>query len=221
MRIVADDLVVLQRVALRRAARLRLIAAECALPDSSNPDREARVTYCVIELCTLWYGFARALFLSSALSARDSTGNRVSVTASPRPKTIDDALTYAIKRLLPRKRSSNPPWSWWDEPNWSKTSVLLNSLDAVGCSNRTQVAAALSTETAVFDYLRVMRNFYAHRGKSARQELRPMAVTYSLPPTIHPSGALLLRARHNGVLRPQPLLLDWIDDVSNSLSLAV
>lgn len=221
MRIVADNLVVLQRTALRRAARLRLIAAECALPSSINPDREARVTYCVIELHTLWDGFSRALFLSSALSARDSTGRRVSVAATPRPRTVDDALTHAIRRLKPGLRKRNPPWSWGDEPKWSYTNVLLDSLDAVGCSNRSQVAVALSTQTAVFDYLRVMRNFYAHRGKSARQKLHPIAVTYSLPPTMHPSGALLLRARLGGVLRPQPLLLDWVDDVINTLSLAV
>lgn len=221
MRIVADNLVILQRTALRRAGRLRLIAAECGLPGSINPGREARVTYCVIELHTLWDGFSRALFLSSALSAYDSAGRRVSVAATPRPTTVDDALTHAIRRVKPGLRKRNPPWAWWDEPKWGNTRVLLDSLDAVGCSNRSQVAAALSTQTAVFDHLGTMRNFYAHRGKGPRQKLHPIAITYSLPPTMHPSGALLLRARLGGVMRPQPLLLDWVDDVINTISLAV
>jgi len=223
VRILSDDLVVLQRVALRRATRLRLVAAHCVSPGLAGPDREAGLTYCIIELQTLWEGFSRALFLSSALSARDSTGRRVSVGASPRPRTIDEALTHAIRRVKPGlyKRKQNPPWSWSDEPKWSGIRALLDSMDEVGCSNRSRVAAALSTQTAVFDHLRLMRNFYAHRGRDTRQKLHSLVVTYSLPPTLHPSGVLLLRARVSGVLRPQPLLLDWIDDVINTVSLVV
>ncbi len=179
------------------------------------------MTYCVMELHTLWDGFSRALFLSSALAARDSSGRRVAVTVTPRPKSVDEALAYAIRRNKPRlyKKKQAAPWSWWDEPKWGKAQVLLDSLDEVGCSNRPKVAAALSTQTAVFDYLAVVRNFYAHRGKDTRERLHPMAVTYSLPPNLHPSGALLLRARLGGALRPQPLLLDWVDDIINTLSL--
>lgn len=223
MRILSDDLVVLQRVALRRATRLRLVAAHCVSAGLAARDRDAGLTYCIIELQTLWEGFSRALFLSSALSARDSTGQRISVTASPGPKTIEEALTHAIRRVKPGlyKKKQSPPWSWSDEPKWSGIGALLDSMDEVGCSNRPRVAAALSTQTAVFDHLRLVRNFYAHRGRDTRQKLQPLMVTYSLPPTLHPSRALLLRARVSGVLRPQPLLLDWIDDVINTLSLIV
>jgi hypothetical protein len=186
----------------------------------SETDREARVTFCTMELYNLWYAFSRALFLSSAFGARDGSGKPIALSVSPAPKSVDDALTHAIRRLRPQNRR-NPPWSWWDEPNWSKTRVLLDALDAIGSANRAQVSAGLSTQTAVFDYLFLVRHFYAHRGRETRQALHALAVSYSLPPALHPSQALLLPARLNGTIRPQPVLLDWIDDVRNSISLVV
>ncbi len=214
------DLRSMQRTAVGRLRRLRDVAVACSSPTAAPRDRELGVTYSVVELYNLWYGFSRSLYLSAAFGARDGTGSRVALTVTPRPRTVEEALTHAI-RLRPSHKTRNPPWRWQDEPSWARTKILLDSLAAIGASNGVQVSAALSSTSRVFDELEPFRHFFAHRGRDTRQRLPPVVRAHSIPVTLRPTEALLTPATVLGVLRPQPLLLDWIDDVNDVVNQAV
>ena len=214
------DLRCLRRSARGRLRRLRYLAVLCSTSDATPKDRELGVTYCVLELYNLWYWFSRCFFLSAALGARDGAGVRVTIGAAAAPRTVEEALTYAI-RTRPRHRNQLPPWSRQDEPNWVKPGVLLDALEAIGASNTTRVSAGLSASSGVFDDLPPFRHFFAHRGRDTAQALKGRIRAQLVFPALRPTEALLTPTSVLGAVRPQPWLLDWIDDLTNAVQLVV
>jgi hypothetical protein len=213
------DLRRVQQAGFRRLQRLRRLAERSWVASLSPEDREILVSHCVIEAFNFWVGYTRSFFVWSALRARDGTGGRVAL-AVPTPGSVDEALTYAIRRNKPwviNRQNRRPPWSWRDEPDWSRPDVLLDALDELGASNHATVTAALSVPTPTWDHLKQFRNFYAHRGSSTALLLRPIVVTYSLRPSTSPTTALLTQASGSAGLRPQPVLLDWLVDIENAV----
>jgi hypothetical protein len=185
-------------------------------------ERETGVTHCVLELHNCWYSISRSLYLSSAFRARDGNGARITLAHVPQATSMDDALGHAIGRAKPRLFSRrSPPWTWSDEPSWSKAKVLLDSLDELGASNLPTVTAALSLPGATIDNLGPFRNFFAHRGEDTARKLRPLLSRYAISPTLRATEALAMRASGPQGQRPQPLLVDWIDDVRNVVALIV
>ena len=180
------------------------------------------VTHCIVELHNLWIGFSRSLYLSSAFGARDGLGRRIQLEAIATADSVDEALTHAIRRTKPNTyRRGSPPWNWADEPSWGSPKILLDSLDEIGASNRQIVSNGLSTLTSVFTHLPRFRNFYAHRNEDTARGLGGVLMNYGIAADMHASVALLVAAQIRGVQRPQPLLLDWVDDVINVISLVV
>lgn len=217
---VERDLRRLQRSAYGRLRRLRYVAVLCSAGGATPMDRELGVTYCVMELYNLWHSFSRCFFLSAALGARDGAGARVTISAGAPPRTVEQALTYAI-RMRPSHSNRVPPWTWRDEPSWVIPTVLLDALRAIGASNTTTVSAGLSASGGVFGDLPPFRHFFAHRGRDTAQALRPRIRAQSISPALRPSEALLTPVRVLGAVRPQPWLLDWIDDLTNAVRLIV
>lgn len=214
------DLRRLQRSAHGRLRRLRYVAVHCSSGGATPKDRELGVTYCVVELYNLWYSFSRCFFLSAAFGARDGAGVRVVIHAGAPPSTVEQALTYAI-RTRPSYRKRKPPWRWQDEPSWVKPTVLLDTLRAIGASNTATVSAGLSASGGVFDDLPPFRHFFAHRGRDTAETLRPLIRAQTISPALRPTAALLTPATVLGVVRPQPWLLDWIDDLTNAVQFIV
>lgn len=217
---IARDLGRLEISAHARLRRLRDVAVHCSSVGATRRDREVSVSYCVVELYNLWYSFSRCFFLSAALGARDGAGVRVVIIGAARPRTVEDALTYAIK-IRRRYRNLQPPWKWHHEPNWVDPKVLLDTLKAVGASNLTRVSNGLSVPSTTLDELPPFRHFFAHKNRDTVQALRPLISAHSISPTLRPTDALLTPATVLGARRPQPLLLDWIDDVTNVVQLIV
>ena len=213
------DLRRLQGAALSRLERLRAIAVTATRPPASSTQRETGVSYCVIELYNCWYSFSRSLYLSSAFRARDQTGSRISLTNVPVATSVDGALTYAIRRAKPWvAKNRQPPWNWSDEPGWARAGVLLDGLDEIGASNRATVAAALSLAGSTIAHLPPFRHFVAHRSEDTARRLRPLLAPYAISPALHATQALATRASGAKGQRPQPLLVDWIDDITNIIS---
>jgi hypothetical protein len=216
------DLRRLQRAGLRRLDRLRSIAVAATGPTAFAVERETGVTHCVIELHNCWYSFSRSLYLSSAFRARDQRGSRITLTKVPGAKSVDDALTHAIRRLKPAAfKRRRPPWTWTDEPSWASSKVLLDSLDEIGASNLPTVTAALSLPGATIDNLTPFRHFFAHRGEDTAHKLRPLLAPYAISPALRATEALAMRASGPQGQRPYPLLVDWIDDITNVITLIV
>jgi hypothetical protein len=211
----------LQHVGQERLRRLRTVAVT-AEAQPTERQSEAVVTYCVLELASFWTSFSRSLFLSSAFQARDGAGALVSLSV-PKPTSVADALTHAIRR---RKwavfnRKGGPPWTWADEPGWIYTDVLLDALDEIGASNRPQVVAGLGIPTNVFEHLPLFRNFFAHKNEDVRRPIPSAVEVYAISPDVLPWRALLTAASDATGTRPQVLLLDWVDDVSNTVGLMI
>jgi len=217
---IVGDLRSLQKSSRSRLRRIRQVALDATVPGASPVLRDLSVTYCVIELYNLWYSFSRFLYLSAALGARDGAGVRVTVRRVAPPHTVEDALTHAI-RLRPRYQRANPPWNWTQEPRWADTSVLLNCLSTIGASNRQQVGIGVSAPSTVFGELTPFRHFFAHRGRETLRNLIPHVRGHSISTSLRPTDALLTAAIVIGIPRPQPLLLDWVDEVINAVDLSI
>jgi hypothetical protein len=222
------DLRRLQDSAVSRVARLRDSVEECITSPlvQRSSERDRYVAQGIIELHNLWYQFSRSLYLSSAFRARDGAGSRIALAKVGTATSVNDALTHAIRRnkiMAYKKKAAKaaPMWSWSDEPPWASSRVLLSALDEIGASNYQTVAAGLSTQTAVAPHLTKVRNFYAHRSKGTRTNLGGVFNAYLLPGNEHPSVSLLRHARSAGVPRPQPLILDWVDDIAGAITLVI
>jgi hypothetical protein len=216
------DLRILQSSALDRLERLHL-GIDDALTSPEELDRVEKdrlTSHSIVELYNLWFSFSRSVYLSSAFEARDGNGDRVALTLPKRCATVNDALTHAIHRVKPHVRPK-ASWSWSDEPSWGVVRILLECLDEIGASNHGTVSAGVSTGTSVFSQLPKVRHFYAHRGEGTNRKIARTFTPYLMPANLHPSDALLRPAQMKGKPRPQPLLLDWVDDVRNAVSLMI
>ena len=220
MRIVRD-LRRLQVAGNSRLTRLHAIATAATVAPQGSRDRSTGVSFVVVELYNFWYSMSRCLYLSSAFRARDGNGKRITLDVGA-SKDVDTALTLAIARTRPRiAERKQPPWSWGDEPYWVNTGVLLDSLEGIGASNRPTVAAALALPSKVFSHLSPFRHFCAHRNRQTARRLRPLIASYSISPALPATDALATPASGPDGQRPQVLLLDWVDEVHNVVSLIV
>ena len=161
------------------------------------------IAYTVIELDNLWAGTAQSLFVSTAFEARDGSGQVVEWTKETPPKSVDEAL----------KKSGVRFDKWWMHR------MLLRALRKVGASNESQVQAALNASPDVFEHLHTFRNFYAHRGSGTREKVQESLHQLRYSPRLTATEALSLPRPGRG--RPQPLMLDWLDEMRIAIELLV
>ena len=181
------------------------------------------VAFVIIELDNLWVGIARSFFLSAAFCARDGTGSRIQLSKVRRAQNTDEALTHAIRRCRSHRyrAGANGPWRWQDEPLWWKPHTLLEALDEIGASNYQQASAALSASPSVLAHLHNFRNFYAHRSRGTRVGILSDLRQLRFPTTHTATMALTSPMVGQGGVRPQPMILDWLDDIWNTIWLLV
>jgi hypothetical protein len=200
--------------AARRVIRLRMLVSTAGVPVSSDLDRA--LSYVVIESANLWAQFCRAFYISTALRARDAGGHRIVLPPGTPPADVNDALTLAIHRIRPRLRGKNGPWSHRDEPTWHDVSEFLKVMARLKPSNLGTIRAAVSYEPKTLSVLPTARNFYAHKGEATAVKARGIAARYGLSTRSSPSSLLCSRAPG----RPQPLILDWLDDLRETIKLS-
>lgn len=79
------------------------------------------------------------------------------------------------------------------------------------CSHLAEIRMAFSVSTRVFDDLPTFRNYYAHRNEeSAKKAIYIARRYYVISGASSPTEALATPA----LKRTQPLILDWLDDMS-------
>ena len=223
------DLRGLQRNALARIGRVRAHIERALDSGAGNGDGawasglDPGIAVGVMELDNLWASVARSLYLSTAFCARDGGGQPLTL-AVPQCRTTGEALGHAIKRCkgdVFLAKEGVGPWEVGDEPAWGRANHLLASLDAIGASNYDKVSAALSLAPKVFPYMHTCRNFYAHRSMEAKRQVEGVVRSYGLPTRCAPTEALVSPAVASGGLRPQPLILDWADELRETIELLV
>jgi len=203
----ARNFAVLRLRAERRLRRLRdLGSAACAsLHDKTS---KLMVSHVTIELHNVWSGFARSYFVSCVLRPRRENGGIVSVTITP--PTAQAAIALVTRKYRPKKVNSSGIVSRRDEPSWQNPSIFMDCCTLIGCSHILSIQSAMSAPTRVFSDLPVFRNFFAHRNEDTEQEARSLAPSYGIPSSLRAID-VVSRAPLN---RPYPLLVDWIDDVT-------
>ena len=219
------DLQDLQRAGLARIDRLNgyMSAVLVPLATSRPGSTDSAVAFVIIELDNLWMGIARSLFLSSAFCARDGMGDRIQLSKVTRAQNTNAALTYAIRsfRGMSYRGRSKGPWDWRDEPSWWNPQTLLKALDDIGASNYQQISVATSASPRALEHLHNFRNFYAHRGEGTRAVVVNDLRQLQFPTTLTATVALTSPMVDRGSVRPQALILDWLDDIRNTIELLV
>jgi hypothetical protein len=181
----------------------------------------------VIEAENLWESYCRSFYLSSALRAREVSGQRVTLNYAAPIRTLDEALTVAVHRVDPDLRGRNGPWEPREEPDWPNAGHLRNCMSEIGASNLPKLDRALGLMPKALNDLRVARNYFAHKGKRTAVKLR------DLPPgwiqqkkgrqgPVHPAEFLLSPATaRKGFPAGDPVILQWLGVLFTTISLTV
>lgn len=195
----------LNRDILRSIAKARSLVLGASLLEWEHCDRIAAAV--TLSLQNSWAHFCRSYALSCTLTPKTISGTTIHL-GNPAIKTYAHVIEAALRRrkaYILRRRT----WTCRDEPAWHEPATILDTCDELQCSNLSQLHAALSTGTKVFEYLPTVRNFYAHRNECTARKVIPVARYYSIVAKPHPT-TILFSVAHS---RTQSLLLDWLDDV--------
>lgn len=195
-------------IRLRRWVKGRLDSIRPLAERAAQSEGDARVralTFVALDLHNTSAEFLRCYYLSSATRSELSDGSRT--TAAVVLRNQREALTFAMQLIKGSKGVG--PWPRRFEPAWHDTAVFLRVMNAAGCSTAGGANAAWSIGTQALEHLTVARNYFAHRNNDTAASLRGLSVSYKVSPPRRPD-ALLGSA---GYGRPQPLVLDWMDDL--------
>jgi len=204
----ARSLAKLERMVHGRLERLRRLIGQVLQPGVDASIKDRVVGYAVIEAHNAWSNFVRSYLLSLVGAARTKSGARI-VISNLSVQTPGDLLLVATR--VAKGPYAAPPTTRRDEPAWHDISILSRTCNQIQPSNLAEVQAALGIQTRVFADLPPFRNFYAHRNQeSAERVLRLAQTNYLITRVSTPTMALLSTYGQ----RPQPLILDWIDDIS-------
>jgi hypothetical protein len=186
--------------------------ANIALLTADGPS-DRILTFVVVEAHNAWALFVRSFYLSCVYSAKRRNGVEVtSNLAFPRDTVV--AIDHAMRLLKPRA-AGGAPWPRRDEPPWQTTSTILTLARTFAFSNFAEITNAMSYPTSVFPHLRDCRHFFSHRNEETMRVALSHERDYGLTGLKHPKH--FLRAAGSG--RPQAILLDWLDDISNVIEL--
>jgi hypothetical protein len=201
----------LEHTALSYVSFLRTQASAALMVSDAPSDRI--LAFAIVEAHNAWTLFVRSFYLSCIFSARRRNGVRVSSNLGF-PRTTVIAIDRAMQVVKPGARGV-APWPRRDEPAWQTPNTILRLSQAFAFSNFAQITAALSYPTSVFSHLRDFRHFFSHRNEETINVALRHSRAYGVAGLDHPKQ--LLRAI--GVGRPQPIVLDWMDDLSNVIEL--
>lgn len=196
-----------------KSFRLRKLA-QSGLTANTITEREILLSFVVINILNTWSNFSRTYYLSCILKPRTITRRRITLSRSI--SSFDDAIGLAITDLRPQIA---PPqsgvWHRRDEPAWHDRNLLIRFCTNIGCSNISDIQAAFSFGSRVFDDLPVLRNFYAHRNRQTENAVTNIGTQYGIPTALRPSQMLSA----NPLGRSQELILELIDDVTFTMEL--
>jgi hypothetical protein len=200
-----SDLTVLKRTLVRRAIIFRQLVNPFSPPLDRPADR--LVTYVVIEALNTWASFARAYYLSCCIGrARRENGVRVTLAGATLATSLD-ALFWACRIMRGAKK---PPSDRRQEPAWHDPNTILRTFAVLNPSNLSEVRAAFSFSTNVFDHLPTIRNFFAHRNGETMLKVRNVARNLAINP--NQRACEIVCSTMTG--RPQNILTDWLDDLT-------
>jgi len=191
--------------------RLRALAIDALA--RTAPGRDRQLAYVAIEAQNLWGNFSRSYALSCLFRPKRVANGKVTLTNA---SITTPAAVLFLAAQVRRGAAAVLPTTRRDEPAWHERALLIKLCLAMGCSHAADVQSALSLMTTVFEGLPTFRNFYAHRNdESAEKAIAFARRQYLITGIYHPSAALATPAYK----RPQPLILDWLDEMQAVMEL--
>jgi hypothetical protein len=206
----------LARVSTHRLGRLQYLLVRHVDAGRAATDVAVanRVTaFVAIEALNLWAQFVRSFYISCATQTHTGAGLRVALRAGQAP-SYEDAITRAIKTLMPGKKKKNPPWGPLDEPSWRLQNILIDLDSAMGFSNTSQILAGLSYPTSVLAHLPAFRNFFCHRCQGTAAEALALARSLGVGPRLRPEE--MLRSVPKG---PISIIGLWVVDLGQMIEI--
>ena len=166
------------------------------------------ISYATIEGGNNWANFIRSFYLSMVIGTKRESGRKIQL--GNQPASINNAIGIAVrhcrKSAIPNSRGI---WRRRDEPAWFQPNILIALAKIIQADNLAELYSAFSIQTRVFADLPVFRNFFAHRNQQTAETAARKAPNYGIPSNRHPEDILMSRA----LGRPQPIILDWLDDL--------
>jgi hypothetical protein len=185
----------------------------------TSADQRA-IAYAVIEGANLWEGYCRAIYLSSAMRAREPSGGRVQINPTAPIQSLDDAITIAVHRIDRRLRNRSGPWHPTQEPDWG--SQLAICLAELGASNLPKIKRAVGLEPEALNHMRALRNFFAHKGVVSARKARGLTAKYGLQNEPDPVDFLLSSPRGKPGYQPgEVIVLRWFEVLCKAIELTV
>lgn len=148
--------------------------------------RASTRAHCVIRLYDAWSRFCRLVVIVSA-GARPVTVASGRVGRAPGISSVTD--------VLPTLRALHPkvPPGW--EPRWGRAADCLAAARDLRIGNFPTVSAAIGVTPSPAEDLRIVRNFYAHRGEVTVSQARGVAVRVGMSGKSHPDHIPVFLAR--------------------------
>ena len=200
----------LETVFVRQLARLRYDVKQ-AMTCKFNRDREALVTFVVLNLLNSWSNFVRSYYFSCAFGTR--TKSAIKVFPVNQFPDYNSAIGFAIRAFTPYSLPNTAGiWHRRNEPPWHDLNTLLRLATSLNFQNLAKIQSAMSLNVRVFIHLPTVRNFYAHRNQGTSDAARKIAVQYGIPSNYLTTRFLF----SNPIRRPQPLIFEWIDELQIS-----
>lgn len=134
---------------------------------------------CVLRLHDAWARFCRELVIMSA-GDRPITLTGAFVPRAPHVRNRADVIPQLLKGY-PTK-SGKSKWG----PRWADPAECIEAARLLGISNFSNVsgsigAATIGTAPSPIEYLRRVRNFFAHRTEETAGHVRKVALALNLP----------------------------------------
>lgn len=206
-----NSLAVLGRASQIRLMRLRSLAYEAASLPFNVADR--LLTYVALQTLTEWAEFVRAFLISCSSGATRRNGAAVTVAMAAARRT-PEMMRIALE-IQTCGRKKNVPRGRWDEPSWHSVRLLVPLVARIGLSNEAIITGAVSTGSAVFSGLPIVRNFYAHRNSDSRTIVLAELHRLAVPAYPHPTLSLLATPAGSS----NPLIVEWVSDLHASVDL--
>jgi hypothetical protein len=191
-----------------------------ASPDTWTAADQRALSYAIIEAANLWESYCRSFYISSALQAREASGQRVQLTYGAPIRTPDEAITAAVHRIDPSLRGTPGPYEPRDEPDWQ--GQLRTCLSNLGASNLPKVERAVGLLPEALNHLRTTRNYFAHKGERNAKKVRSLHSKYGLLNPVHPVELLFSPARSKkGFQTGEPVILRWFGVLYRTIRLTI
>jgi hypothetical protein len=179
------------------------------------PSSRRLLAYLVIEAATLWLEYSKSYFFCSAMNAVDQGGSPIAHGEAFADRA--DALSFAVRVARPDVKGQTKNFSPRQYPEWRDPSVIRKLLDAMHASNLAAWELGTGVQTRVTKDLPTMRNFFAHKNRESARRARELRRHYGLTQSLSPWELLAAVPPQS----QQPLLREWLDDLSAMIRLTV